>query len=128
MPGSRPDRSKRRYTMKITTANGKKKIVMTRKEWEAIGKQAGWNDMGGGDAEPLGFDRDPEPSADPDSKLRGELKIKEGLKYDVCVDCDELVEEEDRTWLGEDASGRGRTRVDEVCPKCGKRRSYIVKE
>ena len=28
--------------MKTVTANGKKKIVMTRKEWEAIGKKAGW--------------------------------------------------------------------------------------
>jgi hypothetical protein len=52
--------------MKVVAANGKKKVVMNRKEWEAIGKQAGWNDMGG-DAEPLGFDRDPEPkpSIDP---------------------------------------------------------------
>jgi hypothetical protein len=30
--------------MKTITANGKTKIVMNRKEWEAIGKTAGWND------------------------------------------------------------------------------------
>jgi hypothetical protein len=29
--------------MKIVTAAGKKKVVMTRKEWEAIGKKAGWD-------------------------------------------------------------------------------------
>ena len=29
--------------MKTVTANGKKKIVMTRKEWKAIGKKAGWD-------------------------------------------------------------------------------------
>jgi hypothetical protein len=29
--------------MKIITANGKKKVVMTRAEWEAIGKTAQWN-------------------------------------------------------------------------------------
>ena len=28
--------------MHIKTANGKKKIVMSRKEWESIGKKAGW--------------------------------------------------------------------------------------
>jgi hypothetical protein len=28
--------------MKIVTASGKQKVVMTRKEWEAIGKKAGW--------------------------------------------------------------------------------------
>jgi hypothetical protein len=30
--------------MKIVTANGKQKVVMNRKEWESIGKKAGWND------------------------------------------------------------------------------------
>ena len=29
--------------MKIVTASGKQKIVMTRKEWKAIGKKAGWD-------------------------------------------------------------------------------------
>ena len=28
--------------MHIKTANGKKKIALSRSEWEAIGKQAGW--------------------------------------------------------------------------------------
>ena len=28
--------------MHIKTANGKKKIVISRKEWDAIGKKAGW--------------------------------------------------------------------------------------
>lgn len=28
--------------MKIVTASGKQKVVMTRKEWKAIGKKAGW--------------------------------------------------------------------------------------
>jgi len=28
--------------MKIVTASGKRSIVMSRKEWEAIGKKAGW--------------------------------------------------------------------------------------
>jgi hypothetical protein len=32
--------------MKIVTANGKQKVVMTRKEWESIGKKAGWSDAG----------------------------------------------------------------------------------
>jgi hypothetical protein len=32
--------------MKIVSANGKKKIVITRKEWEAIGKMAQWNSDG----------------------------------------------------------------------------------
>jgi len=31
--------------MKIVTAGGKQKIVMTRKEWKAIGKKAGWTKM-----------------------------------------------------------------------------------
>ena len=31
--------------MHIKTANGKKKIVMSRKEWESIGKKAGWIDI-----------------------------------------------------------------------------------
>ena len=30
--------------MKIVTASGKQRVVMTRKEWEAIGKKAGWNE------------------------------------------------------------------------------------
>ena len=29
--------------MHIKTANGKKKIVMSRSEWESIGKKAGWD-------------------------------------------------------------------------------------
>ena len=29
--------------MHIKTANGKKKIVMSRKEWDTIGKKAGWS-------------------------------------------------------------------------------------
>jgi KaiC/GvpD/RAD55 family RecA-like ATPase len=28
--------------MKVVTANGKQKVVMNRKEWESIGKTAGW--------------------------------------------------------------------------------------
>jgi len=37
-----------RRQMKIVTANGKRNVVMTRKEWEAIGKKAQWNNPGGG--------------------------------------------------------------------------------
>jgi hypothetical protein len=33
--------------MKIVAAAGKQKVVMTRREWEAIGKKAGWNDAFG---------------------------------------------------------------------------------
>ena len=33
----------------IKTANGKKKVKMSRKEWQSIGKKAGWDDTGEGE-------------------------------------------------------------------------------
>jgi hypothetical protein len=72
--------------MKIVTANGKKKIVMNRKEWEAIGKTAGWSNDPGRD-----WDRhveEQERSEREWRRSRSECDECGGTVDDgMCVDC-----------------------------------------
>ena len=52
--------------MKIVTASGKQRVVMTRKEWEAIGKKAGWTKK-------AWHDQQADPEHEPNSALDGLL-------------------------------------------------------
>ena len=98
--------------MHIKTANGKKKVVISRKEWETIGKKAGWTEDKVSDC--CGAEDGP-------TSLDGPFWSDIG----VCPDCREhceFIEPEEEFVICPDCSGNG-TRYPErldssPCKRC----------
>ena len=83
--------------MKIVTANGKKSIKMSRSEWEAIGKKAGWKKQAQQQAV-SGFYKRAKPVLDLVSQAAdwvgsGRMTAKQALASKAWVEMDELARE-----------------------------------
>ena len=75
--------------MKIVTASGKQRVVMTRKEWEAIGKKAGWTKK-------AWHDQQADPEHEPDSALDGLMDMMDRKEREI-----EMYEKNPEKWKRE---------------------------